>query len=399
MKDFKYEVCVVGGGGHVGLPLSIVFASEQIQTLIYDINPASLELIGEGQLPFFEEGAEELLRQTLQAKTLHLSQNPALISDAKHIIITIGTPVDEYLNPVYDVMIECFDGLLPHLSSDQTIILRSTVAPGVTEWLGRYLQSKGVRAEVAFCPERVVQGFAIQEIRSLPQIVSGITPLATERACSLFARIGVEIVYLEPVEAELAKLYCNAYRYIQFAASNQLAMMATHAGRDYSKILKAIKHNYPRMKDLPGAGFAAGPCLHKDTMQLAAFYKNQFSLGFEAMMINEGLPLFIIERLEAKYDLAQSTVGLLGMAFKANSDDIRSSLSYKMKKMLVPRVKNVLASDPLVKDDERLIGVEELIQQSDILILCTPHRIFEGIDLRQKPVIDIWNFFGKGMGL
>jgi UDP-N-acetyl-D-mannosaminuronic acid dehydrogenase len=249
---------------------------------------------------------------------------------------------------------------------------------------------------VAFCPERIVQGFAIQELQTLPQIISGTSPKAVRRAEEVFSLVAPELVRLAPLEAEFAKLFCNAYRYIQFAISNQFFMIANSAGLDYYRILDGMKKSYVRMQDLPRAGFAAGPCLFKDTMQLATSYNNEFSLGSAAMLINEGLPLYLVEQIARSYDLQNLTVGLLGMAFKADSDDSRASLSYKLKKVLLFRAKKVLTSDPHVKGDPDIIPAEEVIERSDILILCTPHAEYKNIDTHGKRVFDIWNCFGHG---
>ena len=161
---------------------------------------------------------------------------------------------------------------------------------------------------------------------------------------------------MEPEEAELAKLFTNSYRYIKFAAANQLYMMANDFGLDYERIRRAVIEDYPRAADLPGPGFAAGPCLLKDTMQLAAFNNNNFALGQASMQINEGLPLYLVSRMAARYDLDSMTVGILGMAFKGESDDNRSSLSYKLKRVLKVRAAEVLTTDPYVTVDDRPVA-------------------------------------------
>jgi UDP-N-acetyl-D-mannosaminuronic acid dehydrogenase len=285
---------------------------------------------------------------------------------------------------------------MPILSDDQLVILRSTVYPGTTEWVDRYLRLKGKCPKVAFCPERITQGNAIDELKGLPQIVSGTSQEAEDGAAEVFSQIAPEIIRLSPMEAELAKLFCNAYRYIQFAATNQFYIIANSAGLDYYRILEGMKQNYPRMRDLPRAGFSAGPCLLKDTMQLAAFYNHGFSLGHTAMLVNEGLPLYVVNQMSQKYDLPNLTVGLLGMAYKAESDDLRSSLSYKLKKTLLFRAKKVLTTDPLVRQDPELLPLEDVLARSDLLILCVPHRAYQNLDTSNKPVIDIWNFLGGG---
>ena len=186
------------------------------------------------------------------------------------------------------------------------------------------------------------------------------------------------------------------WRYIKFAAANQFYMMANDRGLDFERIRTGLSQDYPRAADMPGAGFAAGPCLFKDTMQLAAFNHNNFALGHTAMTINEGLPLYLVHRLEQKYDLSSMTVGILGMAFKGESDDIRSSLSYKLKRILEFKADAVLTADPYVTADPRLLPQEEVIARSDLLVIATPHPQYRGL-VTGKPVADIWNVLGSGV--
>jgi UDP-N-acetyl-D-mannosaminuronic acid dehydrogenase len=393
--DVKFDICVVGGAGHVGLPLALVFASKGLRVLIYDINENTLETIRQGIVPFMERGAEPLLAQALERELLFLSSDPVDIARASTLIITIGTPVDEFLNPVLKLIRDCMDDLLPYLSCGQLIILRSTVYPGTTDWLDKYLRSNGKDVKLAFCPERVVQGYSIEELQHLPQIISGTTPKAEQEAAELFELIAPEVVQLSPMEAEFAKLFNNAYRYIQFAAANQFYMIANSAGVDYHRVLKGMKQNYPRARDIPAPGFAAGPCLFKDTMQLGAFSNNQFTLGHAAMLANEGLVLYLVDEIAKTYRLERLAVGLLGMAFKADSDDIRSSLSYKLKRILEFRAKTVYTTDPYVKTDRELLPLETVVAKSDLLILCAPHSDYRYLDTKGKPVVDIWGFLNK----
>ncbi len=216
----------------------------------------------------------------------------------------------------------------------QILILRSTVYPGVTALVEKIIADLGLQIDVAFCPERIAEGKAMTELFELPQIVSSRTQRGMDRASALFRRLSDSPVPLTPEEAELAKLFTNVWRYIKFAAANQLYMMANDRGLDFERIRQGLILDYPRAADMPGAGFAAGPCLFKDTLQLAAYNNNNFALGQMAMSINEGLPLYLVHRLEQRFDLSSMTVGILGMAFKGGSDDIRSSLSYKLKRIL-----------------------------------------------------------------
>ncbi len=395
-KAAPADICVVGGAGRVGLPLSIVFASKKRRVLIYDLNRESMDVIRSGRMPFREQDAEPLLRDALSKGLLTFTSRAADVAGVRSLVITIGTPVDEFLTPSLRVMTRCFDELLPFLSSEQLVVIRSTVYPGVTESMAKYAQSKGKNLKLAFCPERIVEGHAIEELQSLPQIVSGTTAEAEEDAAKLFALIAPDVVRLSPLEAELVKVFSNAYRYIEFAVSNQFYMIASAANVDYYRILDGMKRDYPRSRDFPRAGLTAGPCLFKDTMQLASFYRNQFGLGFDAMLVNEGMPQFIVDRLDAQYPLQEMTVGLLGMAFKAESDDPRFSLSYKLKKILAIRAKSVLTTDPYVQGDLALLPLEEVIRRSDILIVCAPHRAYRAVDLGHKVIVDLWNFWGKG---
>jgi UDP-N-acetyl-D-mannosaminuronic acid dehydrogenase len=394
----QVDVAVVGGAGHVGIPLVLSFAAKGLNVMIHDLNVAALDKLKRGELPFVEYEAQGMLHDALKAERLVWSSQPQDISRHAPVIITIGTPVDEFLNPVHRVVKDCIDELLPHLADGQLIILRSTVYPGTTEWLANYLTHLGRNLKVAFCPERVVQGYGVPELQSMPQIVSGATPEAEDEAAALFGLIAPELVRVKPMEAEFAKLFANAYRYIEFATTNTFYMLTDSAGVDYNEVLRAMKHNYPRAAKIPGPGFAAGPCLFKDTMQLAAFSRNNFALGQAAIAVNEGLVLYVVEHMRQQYELEHLTVGLLGMAFKPEIDDTRSSLSYKIKKTLLMCSKRVLTTDPFVKSDPDLVPLDRVLAESDILVLCTPHRAYRHLNLGGKPLIDVWSFVEPGDG-
>lgn len=385
------DLTVVGGAGHVGIPLVLSFAAKGLTVNVNDLNLDSLGALRAGRLPFMEYGAEKLLANALRHNRLIFTSKPCDISNAGPVIITIGTPVDEFLNPERHVIQQCLDVLLPHLRDNQLLVLRSTLYPGTTDWISGYLQRKGRKMKVAFCPERIVQGYGIDELARMPQIVSGTSPAAAEEAAVLFRNIAPEIVTLDPIEAEFAKLFGNAYRYIEFAVTNQFYLVAKSAGLDYHRILEAMKHNYPRARNIPSPGYAAGPCLMKDTMQLTAFARNEFSLGNAAMLVNEGLPLHIVDDLRRRYDLGNMTIGLLGMAFKSEIDDVRASLSYKFKKVLSGYAREVLTTDPFVTSDPDLLPFCDVVARSDMLILCTPHNFYKTADLQCKPVVDVWN--------
>jgi UDP-N-acetyl-D-mannosaminuronic acid dehydrogenase len=341
-----------------------------------------------------EYDAEPILQRVI-GQTLHLADDLSVVAQSEALIVTIGTPLDEYLNPKLMPMFNLIEGLTPYLRPEHLIILRSTVFPGTTERLHTFLADLGHSPDLSFCPERIVQGYAIREHAKLPQIVAGFTPSAIERSSALFERLGQQVVLVDVLEAELTKLFSNAWRYIQFATANQFYMIAAENGVDFDRIHHALTFGYDRARDFPRAGFAAGPCLLKDTMQLAAFYKNSFQLGHNAMLINEGLPAFIVDNLRAAYDLKQETVGILGMAFKADVDDIRDSLSYKLGKLLRFHGANVLYTDEFAQDPT-FINKEALIERSSIVVLGVPHSAYRELTIPESVhVVDVWGFFAK----
>lgn len=390
-----HDVVVVGGCGHVGLPLAIAFADRGLDVGIHDINATSVKMVQNGELPFQERGAAEVLARVLAADRLTVSDDAGIIARADVVVVVIGTPVDEHLNPDPRAVAKALGESTDHFRDGQLLVLRSTVYPGVTAGVERLFAEHGLKVDVAFCPERIAEGKAMEELFTLPQIVSGRTQAVRDRAGALFSHLTSSIVELEPEEAELAKLFTNTWRYIKFAAANQFYVMANDHGLDFDRIRKALAHDYPRAADMPGAGFAAGPCLFKDTMQLAAFTDNSFVLGHAAMLVNEGLPLYLVSHLEKSHDLTGLTVGVLGMAFKGESDDIRSSLSYKLKRILEFRSKRVLCTDPYVSVDPDLVPLEQVLAESDILIIGAPHACYR--ELRtDKTVVDVWNLLGEG---
>ena len=393
------DLVVLGGGGHVGLPLSLAFAQAGLRVGIYDTNLATLERIAAGEMPFMENGADELLREILPTGRLAFGSDGAMITRANQLIVVIGTPVDEFLGPSMTIFEKAVEQVAPYLRDGALVVLRSTVYPGTTAYVAQHLADRGCRVDVAFCPERIAEGHALEELHTLPQIIGADTDIAAGRATALFGTLAANTIRTTTKEAELAKLFTNTWRYMKFAVANQFFMIADQAGVDYTNILHAIREDYPRAADLPGPGFAAGPCLFKDTMQLAAFTADHFPLGQAAMQVNEGLPAYIVSALERRYGgLQGKTVGILGMAFKSESDDPRASLSYKLRKLLTWAGARVLATDPYVRDD-RLVPLETVLAESDTLVLGAPHKAYRGLAVGGKDVVDVWGALGGGIKL
>ncbi|MBN4049081.1 nucleotide sugar dehydrogenase [archaeon AH-315-M20] len=391
--DDKFDVAIVGGLGHVGLPLGIAFADKGLNVCLCDIDKEKAEIVEKGKMPFIEYGAEPILKKVIENRKLIVSLDQSSVSQAKHVVIAIGTPVDEYLNPKTRVFLEFFEDLKKHLNPKQTIIIRSTVYPHTCQQILNLLGEGGWK--IAYCPERIVQGYAIKELKDLPQVVAGLSDEAVEEASKLFSVLSPKIIKSSMGEAELVKLFSNSWRYIQFAVANQFYMISHNFGVDYDKVRSAMREGYERAHALPGAGFAAGPCLLKDTMQLSAFNTNNFLLGHAAMMVNEGLPNYLVEDLRKKYDLSKTKVGILGMAFKADIDDIRDSLSYKLGKVLRFHGAKVYYSDEFAKNPD-FVPKEELIKESEVIIVAVPHSSYKELTIpKEKHVVDLWNVTKK----
>jgi UDP-N-acetyl-D-mannosaminuronic acid dehydrogenase len=394
--EFALDVVVIGGGGRAGLPLAIALADRGARVGIYDVSEAAVRAVGAGRMPFAEPGAPAALERARAAGRLIASADPAIVAGAENVIVVIGTPVDQYLNPDPAAVPNALGGCAGHLRDGQLLVLRSTVYPGVTAKVEKLVAGLGAEIDVAFCPERIAEGHAMTELLELPQIVSARTARGVARASALFGRLTGSLVVMTPEEAELAKLFTNVWRYVKFATANQLYMMANDQGLDFERIRRGLAQDYPRGADMPGAGFAAGPCLFKDTASLTAYNQNNFPLGHAAMAVNEGMPAYVVHRLAQRYDLAAMTVGILGMAFKGGSDDVRSSLSYKLKRLLAFQAGAVLCTDPYVRTDPDLYPLAAVLHRADLLVIAAPHPEYRGLRT-DKPAADVWDMLGAGV--
>ncbi len=381
------KIVIVGGGGHVGIPLGLAFASRGFDVTLLDLNASSVDLINSGRLPFKENGGEEILASHI-GKNLRAVMTPDSVSTADVVIFVVGTPVDEHLNPKVRSVLETIREYQKYLSDRQLVIMRSTLYPGTLRIIGNQLEQSGQFPRLAFCPERILQGKGIEEIFKLPQIVSGLTREAEDAAADLFLKLTDKVIRTTPEEAELAKLMTNSWRYLNFAIANQFYMMANDSGIDFQHVYEAMTTDYPRAKDFARPGLAAGPCLFKDTMQLASFYHNNFFLGHAAMLINEGLPDHLVKLLKQQLNgtLRNRKIAILGMTFKANNDDTRESLSFKLKKLLEIEMAKVLECDPYLPG---AIPLERALTEAEGIILGVPHN--EYVDLRPTvPFVDCW---------
>ena len=386
--NFKRNISIIGGAGHVGFPLGLVLSSKGFKVSLIDKDKTNIKKINNGQIPFLEENSEKLLNSMIKKKMIHATDQLNEVLKSKYIVICIGTPITTQLNPNLKTFINFFHQLKKFLKKNQIVIIRSSIYPGICDKIYKIIKKKC--KNLSYCPERIVQGKLILELPDLPQLVSGKSKKAILESGKLFKKICKKIIYTKVIEAELVKLFSNAYRYINFAISNQFYMICQNQNLNFSKIRNIMREGYMRNADIPISGFTAGPCLLKDTMQLSSFYSHKFLLGHSAMHINEGIPKFIINKLENKFNLKKKTVGVLGLTFKAETDDIRDSLSIKLLKLLRLRRVKTLQSDEFYKSKKN-ISKKDLVEKSDIIILATPHKAYKKLKIRKnKTLVDIW---------
>ena len=389
----KSNISIIGGAGHVGFALGLIFSSKGFKVSLIDKHKLNIKRINSGKIPFLEENSQKLLKTMIKKKRIYATNQLRKVIESKFIIVCIGTPINNKLNPNLRGFINFFYQLKKFLKKDQIIIIRSSIYPGICNKIYKIIESKC--KNLSYCPERIVQGKAILELPKLPQLVSGKNKKAILESGKLFRKVCKKIIYTKVIEAELIKLFSNAYRYINFSISNQFYMICQNQNLDFFKIRDIMKDGYLRNSNIPMSGFTAGPCLLKDTMQLSSFYNHKFLLGHSAMTINEGIPKFIINKLEKKFNLKKKTVGVLGLAFKSETDDIRDSLSIKLLQLLKSKKVKTLQSDEYFKTKENIDKID-LIKKSDIIIVSTPHKAYKKLKIgKNKILVDIWGLIDK----
>jgi UDP-N-acetyl-D-mannosaminuronic acid dehydrogenase len=386
------KITIIGGAGHIGLPLGILFAAKKKNVVLYDKNNFVIKKINKCQFPFIEKNGAKLLKK--YKRRIIASTNKNYITSADIIIICIGTPV---INNKPDLInfFNLFKEIKHLLNPNQLIIIRSSIYPGTCEKVHHFLGKEFIN--ISYCPERVVQGKSIEELPKLPQIISGISDKAISQSTKLFNLICKKTIVTSILEAELIKLFSNSWRYINFSIANEFYMICENLGINFNNLRKKMIDGYERNKNIPTAGFAAGPCLFKDTMQLNVYLKKSFNLGAVATKINEGLPNFLYKKLLRKFknNLKSKTIGILGVSFKADIDDIRDSLAIKLLYLLKEKKLNVLFSDDYVSLKNN-INKAQLINRSDIIIIGSPHSVYKKLTIpKNKYLVDIWSLFGK----
>jgi UDP-N-acetyl-D-mannosaminuronic acid dehydrogenase len=384
------KVTIIGGAGHIGLPLGLLFADKGVKVNLYDKNLYAIKKINNSKLPFIEENGLKLLKKN--KKKIFATSNKNCISKSDVLIICIGTPLKNN-KPDLISFFKLFKEIKKLLNPNQLIIIRSSIYPGTCKKIYKFLGKNFTN--ISYCPERVVQGKSISELPKLPQVISGISSSAIKKSKNLFSLICKKTIVTSILEAEFIKLFSNAWRYINFSISNEFYMACENFGIKFDRLRKIMIDGYERNKNIPTAGFAAGPCLYKDTMQLNLFLKQSFSLGKVSTKINQKLPYFIYKKLLNKFknNLKYKKIGILGITFKADIDDIRDSLALKLFNLLKRKKLKVFFSDNFNLTLKKNLNQKKLILKSDIIIIGAPHKVYKTIKIpKNKYLIDIWGF-------
>jgi UDP-N-acetyl-D-mannosaminuronic acid dehydrogenase len=384
------NITIIGGAGHIGLPLGILFANKGINVTLYDKNYYAVKEINNSQLPFMEDKGKELLKKN--KKRIFATTNKNSISKSDIIIVCIGTPVKNN-KPDLLFFFNLFREIKTLLKPNQLLVIRSSIYPGTCKKIHQFLGKKFTN--ISYCPERVVQGKSISELPKLPQIISGISDEAIKKSQKLFNLICKKTIVTSILEAELIKLFSNAWRYINFSISNEFYMICENLGIKFDQLRKNMVEGYERNKNIPTAGFAAGPCLYKDTTQLTSYLKKSFSLGKVSTKINQRLPNFIYKQLSNKFknNLKKKTIGILGITFKADIDDTRDSLAIELFNLLKRKKLKVIFSDDYASTLKNNLNKNKLISKSDIIIVGAPHKAYKKIRIpKNKYLIDLWGF-------
>jgi UDP-N-acetyl-D-mannosaminuronic acid dehydrogenase len=393
------------GLGRVGLPLALSFADRSLEVVGVDKDPERLEAVGAGRMPFKEPGTEALLASVRHRLTLSAHAADAASADA--IVLTLGTPTFSHIEIDMGDVRAVLDDLLPHLREGHLLVLRSTVAPGTTDFVAGYLEkhrgfSVGEDIFVAHVPERIAADRFLEEIGTLPCIVGGVSEASGAQAARLFERLGAPIVQTTPVQAELAKIWTNILRYTTFALPNLLMMDCERYGANVFDVVDLINRDYPR-GGMALPGLTGGSCLRKD-FAFSEEKSNAPGMLLGVSRVHESVPLFLVDGIKRRLgDLRERKVAVLGLAFKRDTDDERDSLSHKLVRLLERELADVAVHDPIVATPTS--SFEDAITATDAVIVATNHSAFSTPDTLQTIVeragadclvVDPWNALGAG---
>src|ERR671917_566374 len=398
----QHDVCVIGLG-RVGLPLALSFADAGLSVLGVDNDPDVLAALRERRMPFKEPGTDELLARS----ELALSHRAADGAQARAIVLTLGTPSFSHIEIDMGDIRSVLDDLLPHLSEGQLLVLRSTVAPGTTDFVAGYLEKhRGFRVGddvfVAHVPERIAADRFMEEIGTLPCIVGGVGEASGERAAALFEPLGAPIVHTTPVQAELAKIWTNILRYATFALPNLLMMDCERYGANVFDVIELINRDYPR-GGMAAPGLTGGTCLRKD-FAFSEEKSNGPGMLLGVSRVHESVPLFLVDGVRRRLGtLRERRVAVLGLAFKRDTDDERDSLSHKVMRLLERELADVVVHDPVVATPTA--DLEDAVAGADVVLVATNHSAYSRpetlaaiaeLGASDCLVVDPWNALGAG---
>jgi UDP-N-acetyl-D-mannosaminuronic acid dehydrogenase len=403
MSD-EHSISVIGLG-RVGLPLALSFADRGARVLGVDHDRAVLDAIRAGRMPWAESGTQELLDRVSATGRLQLAERAADAAAADDIVITIGTPSFFHFESDLRQVRAAVDDLLPLLRPGHSLILRSTIAPGTTEFVAGYLEKRrglkvGQDVFVAHAPERIAAGRFMEEISTLPCIVGGVGEASTERAAGTFSVFGAPIVKTTPVQAELAKIWTNILRYATFALPNLLMMDCERYDANVFEVIDLINHDYPR-GGIAMPGLTAGTCLRKDFV-FSEERSNSPGMLLAVSRVHEAVPLFLVEGIKRRLgSLSSRKVAVLGLTFKRDTDDERDSLSPKLIRLLERELADVAVSDPCAPTPTQPLA--DAVHDADVVIIATNHSVFETPEAVREIVsgaaedcllVDPWNALG-----
>jgi UDP-N-acetyl-D-mannosaminuronic acid dehydrogenase len=400
------DVSVVGLG-RVGLPLALSFADRGLRVLGVDNDPTRLNAVRKGAMPFQETGAQELLERVHAGGRLELSERVADAARARHIVITLGTPSFSHIEIDMRDIRSALDDLLGVLAPGHSLILRSTVAPGTTEFVAGYLaKHRGFRIGedvfVAHAPERIAAGRFLEEIDTLPCIVGGVGARSGEVVGELFGVFAAPLVQTTPVQAELAKIWTNILRYANFALPNLLMMDCERYDANVFEVIDLINRDYPR-GGIAQPGLTAGTCLRKD-FAFSEERSNAPGMLLAVSRVNESVPLFLVEGMRRRLGtLANRKIAVLGLAFKADTDDERDSLAHKLVRLLERELADVEVHDPHVATPTATL--EQTLRDATAVVVAANHSEFRTPETLAAIaalaadgclVVDPWNCWGAG---
>lgn len=415
-----HSVCIIGLG-YVGLTLATIMAGVGFHVLGVEIRDDVLEKIKKGKPHFFEPGLAGRLSNLIQKGKIQFSKIIPENWDGTVFIITVGTP----LGTDGKIRIEYIEGVgrqvAEHLKKGDLVIMRSTVKIGTTRKLiYPILKKAGVAFDLAFCPERTLEGKALIELRQLPQIVGGMTLVGTIRASQLFQFLTPTVIRVSDVEtAEMIKLIDNTNRDIMFAYANEVARACDAIGISAMEVIQMGKLGYPRT-NIPVPGLVGGPCLEKDPYILAEGVRGQgleMEMTLAARKINERQALEIVDYIKQQADKIKGfpekpEIAMLGLAFKGqpSTDDLRGTMARPIFAALQRHFPgaNFRGYDAVVSGDEiKLFGlkpcntVEEALTGVNVAVILNNHVEFVMMPLethfekmaRPSFVYDVWNSF------